>query len=127
MGFFGLIFSFSNKQSIEAYDSALLCQLPLLLQSFHSLLCSPMLNTAKQNGCFDLAVVILVAVLSDTQDVYQFRVGIGMLEVNYRRSNHVIIILDGFQCNVVTRQECLCMCEPTNNKLCTSASWKPIA
>ena len=32
---------------------------------------------------FDLAVVILVAVLSDNQDVYQFKVGIGMLEVNY--------------------------------------------
>ena len=36
----------------------------------------------KLNGCFDLAVVILVVVLSDTQDAYQFRVGIGMLEVN---------------------------------------------
>ena len=32
----------------------------------------------KLNGCFDLAVVILVAVLSDTQDAYQFRVAIGM-------------------------------------------------
>ena len=31
-------------------------------------------------NCLDLAVVILVAVLSDTQDSYQFRVGIGMLE-----------------------------------------------
>ena len=36
----------------------------------------------KLNGCFDLAVAILVAVLSDSQDAYQFRVGIGMLEVN---------------------------------------------
>ena len=36
----------------------------------------------KLNGCFDLAVVILVGVLSDIQDAYQFRVGIGMLEVN---------------------------------------------
>ena len=26
------------------------------------------------HGCFDLAVVILVAVLSDIQDAYQFRV-----------------------------------------------------
>ena len=34
-------------------------------------------------NCFDLAVVILVAVLSDAQDSYQFRVlRIGMLEVN---------------------------------------------
>ena len=38
--------------------------------------------TAKLNGCFDLAVVILIVVLSDTQDAYQFRVEIGMLEVN---------------------------------------------
>ena len=36
----------------------------------------------KLNVCFDLAVVILVAVLGDTHDAYQFRVGIGMLEVN---------------------------------------------
>ena len=36
----------------------------------------------KLNGCFDLAVVILIAVLSDTQDDYQFTVGIGMLQVN---------------------------------------------
>ena len=39
----------------------------------------------KLNGCFDLAVVILVTAFSDTQDAYQFRVyniGIGMLEVN---------------------------------------------
>ena len=27
-------------------------------------------------GFFDLAMVILVAVLSDTQDAYQFRIGI---------------------------------------------------
>ena len=33
----------------------------------------------KLNGCFDLAVVIL---LSDAQDACQFKVGIGMSEVN---------------------------------------------
>ena len=32
--------------------------------------------TTKLNGCLELAVVILVAVLSDTQGAYQFRVGI---------------------------------------------------
>ena len=49
------------------------------------------ISLQKLNGCFDLAVVILVAVLSDTQDVYQFRVGIGMLKVT------VIIISNSFQ------------------------------
>ena len=49
------------------------------------------ISLQKLNGCFDLAVVTLVAVLSDTQDVYQFRVGIGMLKVT------VIIISNSFQ------------------------------
>ena len=37
------------------------------------------------NGCFDLAVVILVAVISDTQDGYQFRVSIGNARSKLRK------------------------------------------